>query len=76
MGTLNFKVGSSKTIVATIDYSKLNELQNGKILTPNDIIKIVEVATERKLPQHDICEVDGRNKTITLYAHSNWVKEL
>lgn len=24
MGTLNFKVGSSKTIVATIDYSKLH----------------------------------------------------
>lgn len=76
MEALNFKVGSSKTIVATIDYSKLNKLQNGRILTPRDIIKIVEDAIERELPQHDICEVDGRNKTITLYAHINWVKKL
>lgn len=76
METLNFKVGSSKTIVATIDYSKLEELQKGRILTPQDIIKIVEAATERELPQHDICEVDSKNKVITLYAHVNWVKQL
>lgn len=76
METLNFKVGSSKTIVATIDYSRLEELQRGRILKPCDIIKIVEDAVERELPQHDICEVDGKNKIITLYAHVNWVKKL
>lgn len=76
METLNFKVGSSKTIVATIDYSKLEELQKGRILTPQDIIKIVEAAIEHELPQHDICEVNGQNKTIMLYAHINWVKRL
>lgn len=76
MKTLNFEVGSSKTIVATIDYSKLEELQRGRILKLCDIIKIVEDAVERKLPQHDICEVDGKNKVITLYAHVNWVKQL
>ena len=76
MGTLNFEVGSSKTIVATIDYSRLEELQGGRILKPCDIIKIVEDAVERKLPQHDICEVDDKNKVITLYAHVNWVKLL
>lgn len=76
MGTLNFEVGSSKTIVATIDYSRLEELQRGRTLKPCDIIKIVEDAVERELPQYDICEVDDKNKVITLYAHVNWVKLL
>lgn len=76
METLNFKVGSSKTIVATIDYSKLEELQKGRLLKPCDIIRIVEDAVECALPQHDICEVDGKNRVITLYAHVNWVKKL
>lgn len=76
METLNFKVGSLKTTIAIIDYSELEELQKGRILKPCDIIRIVEDAIERELPQHDICEVDGKNKVITLYAHANWVKRL
>ena len=76
METLNFEVGSSKTIVATIDYSRLEELLKGRLLKPCDIIRIVEAAVECELPQHDICEVDGKNKVITLYAHVNWVKKL
>lgn len=76
MGTFNFEVGSSRTVVATINYSKLEMLQKGRILKPCDIIRIVEDAIECKLPQHDICVVDDKNSMITLYAHVNWVKEL
>lgn len=76
MGTLNFKVGSKKVVVATIDYSELEEQQNGKLLKHDDIIQIVENALECKLPQWDICEVDGRDKLITLYGYDNWVERL
>lgn len=76
METLNFKVGSKKVVVATIDYSELEELQNGRLLKSDDIIQIIEDAVECKLPQHDIREVDGKNKVITLHAHVNWVKKL
>lgn len=76
METLNFKVGSKKVVVATIDYSELEELQNDKLLRHNDIIRIVENALECKLPQWDICEVDCRGKLITLYGYDNWVERL
>jgi hypothetical protein len=76
METLNFKVGSKKVVVAAIDYSELEMLQKGSFLKPCDIIKIVEDAVERELPQHDIREVDGKNKILTLYAHVNWVEKL
>lgn len=76
METLNFKVGSKKVVVATIDYSELEELQNDKLLRHSDIIRIVEDALECKLPQWDICEVDSRGKLITLYGYDNWVERL
>lgn len=76
METLNFKVGSKKVVVATIDYSELERWQNGMLLKPCDIVKIVEDALECQLPQHDIREVDGKNKIITLYSHVNWVEKL
>ena len=76
METLNFKVGSKKVVVATIDYSELEELQNGRILKSGDIIQIVEDTLECQLPQSDIYEVDGKRKVITLYRHDNWVERL
>lgn len=76
METLNFKVGSKKVVVATIDYSELEELQNGRLLKSGDIIQMVEDALECKLPQWDICEVDGRGKLITLYGYDNRVERL
>lgn len=76
METLNFKVGSKKVAVTTIDYSELERWQKGKLLESDDIIQIVEDALECKLPQHDIREVDGKNKILTLYSHVNWVEKL
>lgn len=76
METLNFKVSSKKVVVATIDYSELEELQNGRLLKSGDIIQIVEDALECQLPQSDICEVDGKRKVITLYRHDNMVERL
>lgn len=76
METLNFKVGSKKVVVATIDYSELEELQNGRLLKSGDIIQIVEDALECQLPHSDICEVDGKRKVITLYGYDNWVERL
>ena len=76
METLNFKVGSKKVVVATIDYSELVMWQKGSLLKSNDIIQIVEDALECQLPQHTIRENDGKNKILTLYSHVNWVKKL
>lgn len=76
METLNFKVSSKKVVVATIDYSELEELQNGRLLKSGDIIQMVEDALECQLPKSDICEVDGKRKIITLYGHDNRVERL
>lgn len=50
-------------VVAVIDYSKLVTVREGKIITGQDVLKMVKDV----LPEYDRSQIDFTTKTITLY---------
>lgn len=71
---LRFKISSKKFAVAEIDYSELEIMQRGKLLQHEDILGIIEKGCACVIPTYDVCEMDGKNKIITLWAYENHVE--
>ena len=72
------KISSKNVAVATIDYSEMEELRKGGLLSTKDILKKVEDAIGKQLPYYDIIYNDATKRVIDLvkYVDSVEYKEL
>ena len=72
------KISTKIEVVATIDYSEMEELRKGGMLSTQDILKKVENAIGKQLPYYDIIYNDATKRVIDLvqYVDSIEHKEL
>jgi hypothetical protein len=56
-------VFTENKVVAIIDYSKLVTVREGKIITGQEVLKMVKDV----LPEYDMSQINFSTKTITLY---------
>ena len=71
---LQVKISSKKVVVATIDYSKMETLRRGGLMSVDMILKKVEDAIGGKLPYYDIIYDSTTARTIELLKYDDCVE--
>lgn len=70
---LQIRIESKETVVATIDFSKMETLRKGGILSTEAILKLVEDKMECQLPHFDKIYHNGTKGVIELVEYTDCV---
>lgn len=70
---LQIRIESKEVVVATIDFSRMETLRKGGILSTNVILNLVEDKMECQLPHYDMIRHNGTKGIIELVEYTDCV---